>query len=72
MAQHEALAIIKKAASDEIFRNALSTNFDKTVETHQVGLTPEEHTALKAVDWKGTFGPVSGAMAAKWIHVMKS
>ena len=70
MAHHDAIAVIKKAASDDIFRNALSADFDKTVATHHVTLTPEEHTALKGVDWQGSFAPAAGK-AATWVHIYK-
>lgn len=70
MAQQDALAIIRKAASDDVFRRSLNFDFSKTIEDHNLQLADAEYEALKAVDWD-VLG-LGGDRAATWVHIYKS
>lgn len=71
MPQEDVNALIKKAVTDDTFRNALSKDFDKTVDVHQINLSADEANALKAVNWKSNSLP-SAVTAGRWVHIYQS
>jgi len=73
MADADAEALIHKAIMDDLFRLNLSKDFDGTVATHNIDLSPEEMGALKAIDWGKRLPTKSGRdVEGTWVHIYKS
>ncbi|GIK41284.1 MAG: hypothetical protein BroJett011_51170 [Chloroflexota bacterium] len=68
MAKEDVAAILKKAATDDTFRLALSRDFENTIKMHGLQVDANELTALKQVDWQTSFNP-DDMLAAKWVHI---
>lgn len=66
MSDAAARDIIKRAISDDNFRDKLSTEFETTVEEYQ--LTEEELNALRRLDWTNPL-PKDARVEGSWVHI---
>jgi hypothetical protein len=69
MAVEDVKNLIQKSMHDSTFRTALYKNFDQTVATHQIHLTPLEREALIAVDWTAPLPNFTSS--GTWVHIYK-
>ena len=70
MAQQDVLAVIRKAASDDLFRRALSYDFTRTIGDYNVALADTELEALKSVNWDAL--GLGGESVSTWVHIYKA
>lgn len=66
MAEEDVAAVLKKAASDDVFRVELANDFDGTIGAHNLNLSDEEKTALRNVSWNT---PLPSAESGSWVHI---
>lgn len=68
MASKQVEALLKKAATDDVFRLSLSSNLEKTLKDHNMKISATDMAALKKVNFKK---PLLGGVAATWVHIYK-
>ncbi|WP_433749749.1 hypothetical protein [Paenibacillus amylolyticus] len=69
---NEVSALIKKAVSDEVFKNSLAKDFDKTIKEHNITLNPTEKAALAIVDWSQNIPTKIEQLSGNaWVHIYK-